>query len=176
MIKYLRDNNVTLTKVNHIMVSMIGHSGEVPWSKNSVTNLCKRIAKEQRADDVRKTLEVFKDLKKQDPGFQWSVDYDKKNKIKTLMWCTGNSRSQYACFGDVVTFDTTYCTNIYKMPFGIFVGVNNHFQSIIFAGVLMTDEAAESFEWVFSEFLILMGWKTPTNNTDRSVPSHGNCN
>lgn len=72
------------------------------------------------------------------------------------MWCTGNSRSQYACFGDVVTFDTTYCTNIYKMPFGIFVGVNNHFQSIIFAGVLMTDEAAESFEWVFSEFLILM--------------------
>ena len=85
----------------------------------------------------------------------------KKNKIKTLMWCTGNSRSQYACFGDVVTFDTTYCTNIYKMPFGIFVGVNNHFQSIIFAGVLMTDEAAESFEWVFSEFLILMGGKRP---------------
>ena len=82
MIKYLRDNNVTLTKVNHIMVSMIGHSGEVPWSKNSVTNLCKHIAKEQRADDVRKTLEVFKDLKKQDPGFQWSVDYDKKKQDK----------------------------------------------------------------------------------------------
>ena len=41
------------------------------------------------------------------------------------------------------------------------MGVNNHFQSIIFAGVLMTDEAAESFEWVFSEFLILMGGKRP---------------
>ena len=161
MIRYLRDNNVTLTKVNHIMGSMLGPTGEAPWSRNSIANLCKRLAKEQKADDVRKTLEVFKEMKNQDPGFQCSVDYDAKNKIKTLMWCTGSSRSQYACFGDIVMFDTTYCTNIYKMPFGIFVGVNNHFQSIIFAGVLMTDETVASFEWVFNEFVKLMGGKRP---------------
>lgn len=161
MIRYLRDNNVTLTKVNQIMGSIIGPTGEAPWSKNSISNLCKRIAKEQRAFDVKKTLEVFKDLKKQDLGFQCSFEYDRKNKIKTMMWCSGKSRSQYACFGDMVTFDTTYCTNIYKMPFGIFVGVNNHFQSIIFAGVLMTDETADSFEWVFNEFVVLMGGKRP---------------
>ncbi|WVZ50885.1 hypothetical protein U9M48_002092 [Paspalum notatum var. saurae] len=141
--------------------SMIGPTGEAPWSQNSVSNLCKRIAKEQRADDVRKTLQVFKDLKKQDPGFKFCVDYDRKNKIKTLMWCGGKSTSQYSCFGDAITFDTTYCTNIYKMPFGLFVGVNNHFQSIIFAGVLMTDETSESFEWVFSNFAELMGGKKP---------------
>nr|TKW01273.1 hypothetical protein SEVIR_8G169500v2 [Setaria viridis]TKW01274.1 hypothetical protein SEVIR_8G169500v2 [Setaria viridis] len=147
MIRNLRDNNVTLTKVNRIISSMIGHGGEPPRSSNSIANLCNRIAKEQKDDDVRKTLEVFEELKKQDPGFQCSVDYDKvKNKLKILMWCTGRSRSQYACFGDVVTFDTTYCTNIYKMPFGIFVGVNNHFLSIIFAGVLMTNEKSDSFE------------------------------
>jgi hypothetical protein len=161
MIRYLRDNNVTLTKVNHIMGSMLGPTGKAPWSRNSIANLCKRLAKEQKADDVRKTLEVFKEMKKQDPGFHCSVDYDAKNKIKTLMWCTGKSRSQYACFGDVVTFDTTYFTNIYKMPFGIFVGVNNHFQSIIFGGVLMTDETTASFEWVFNEFVNLMGGKRP---------------
>lgn len=94
MIGYLRDNNVILTKVNRIISSMIGHGSEPPWSSNSVANLCKRIAKEQKADDVRKTLEVFEEMKKQDPGFQCSVDYDKvKNKLKTLMWCTGRSRS-----------------------------------------------------------------------------------
>jgi hypothetical protein len=43
-----------------------------------------------------------------------------------------------------VTFDTTYITNLYDMPFGLFVGVNNHFQSIIFGGVMMRDEK-ESF-------------------------------
>jgi hypothetical protein len=47
------------------------------------------------------------------------------------------------------------------MSFGIFVGVNNHFESIIFAGVLMTDETADSFEWVFNEFVVLMGGKRP---------------
>uniref|UniRef100_A0A8R7UG28 Protein FAR1-RELATED SEQUENCE n=1 Tax=Triticum urartu TaxID=4572 RepID=A0A8R7UG28_TRIUA len=43
------------------------------------------------------------------------------------------------------------------MPFGLFVGVNNHYQSIILAGVLMQDEQEESFKWVFIEFLRLMG-------------------
>ena len=86
------------------------------------------------------------------------------------MWCTGRSRSQHACFGDAVTFDNTYRTNIYKMPFGIFVGVNNHFQSIIFAGVLMTDEKTESFEWVFEEFVKLMGGERPKTILTGSCP------
>uniref|UniRef100_A0A0A9EV60 Protein FAR1-RELATED SEQUENCE n=1 Tax=Arundo donax TaxID=35708 RepID=A0A0A9EV60_ARUDO len=64
-------------------------------------------------------------------------------------------------FGDVVTFDTTYCTNIYKMPFGLFVGVNNHFQTVIFGGVMMRNETTESFRWVFKEFIKLMGGKPP---------------
>ena len=56
---------------------------------------------------------------------------------------------QYNYFGDVVTFDTTYNTNLYDMSFGLFVGVNNHYQSIIFARVLLRDERVESFEWCF---------------------------
>jgi hypothetical protein len=47
------------------------------------------------------------------------------------------------------------------MPFGIFVGVNNHFQSIILGGVLLREETTESFKWVFSEFVRMMGGKPP---------------
>ena len=68
---------------------------------------------------------------------------------------------QYRFFGDVITFDTTYRTKLYNMPFGLFVGVNNHFQSIILAGVLMRGEQEETFEWVSSEFVLMMGGPAP---------------
>jgi len=61
----------------------------------------------------------------------------------------------------VVSFDTTFKTNLYDMPFGLFVGVNNHFQTVLLGGVLMTDEKIESFRWVFKEFASMMGGKEP---------------
>ncbi|RYQ95111.1 hypothetical protein Ahy_B08g090141 [Arachis hypogaea] len=41
------------------------------------------------------------------------------------------SRATYEYFGDVVSFDTTYKTNRYDMPFGSFVGLNLCVQNLI---------------------------------------------
>ena len=68
---------------------------------------------------------------------------------------------QYKYFDDVITFDTTYKTNLYDMPFGLFVGVNNLIQSIILGGVLVRDERVESVEWIFSKFVCMMGGVAP---------------
>jgi hypothetical protein len=101
------------------------------------------------------------EMKKIDPNFVDSCHIDKDGRIRALMWTSGKSRMQYKHFGDAITFYTTYRTNRYDMPFGLFVGVNNYFQSIILGGVLMTNETIEAFEWVFSEFVKLMGGKAP---------------
>jgi hypothetical protein len=161
MISYLRDNNVSLSRVHCFMGSMYGGMQNVPFNQKSLRAVCSKIAKDQRDDDIGKTLQIFRKMREEDPGFQFSVDLDSEKKVKTLLWTSGRSRCQYHFFGDAITFDTTYCTNIYKMPFGMFVGVNNHFQSILFAGVLMKNEDTESFKWVFKEFLTLMGGKAP---------------
>lgn len=89
------------------------------------------------------------------------MDSDNEGRVKSILWCTGKNRADYASFGDAITFDTTYWTNLYDMPHGIFVGVNHHFQSIIFGAVLLRQETIESFEWAFSTFVSVMHGKAP---------------
>ncbi|KAL6626809.1 hypothetical protein ACP70R_030535 [Stipagrostis hirtigluma subsp. patula] len=160
LIKYLRENNVTLGRVHSIIGSMYG-SMDIPFSQKTLRGVCAQISKESKEDDWQKTLDIFREMRNEDPGFQFSVDFDKQHRVKTLLWTSGRSRSLYNQFGDAITFDTTYCTNLYKMPFGIFVGVNNHFQSTLFAGVMMRRETTKSFKWVFKEFITLMGGQHP---------------
>jgi hypothetical protein len=144
--------------------------GNVPFSKKTLRTFCSSIASDALKDDVKKTMESFREMISSDPRFVFSVQRDDNENLKSLMWTSGRSRSLYQYFGDAVTFDTTYDTNIYKMPFGMFVGVNNHFQSVIFAGVLLTSETNADFKWAFEEFIAMMGGKAP------STILTGNCN
>ena len=129
--------------------------------------LCHNINLEQAQEDIKKTLDLIRDLRKSDPGFMFSVDTDEDGRIRTLMWTNSHSKMQFEHFGDVVSFDTTFKTNMYDMPFGLFVGVNNHFQTILYGGVLMTDDKIDSFRWVFREFCVIDGRKSAKNNTNR---------
>ena len=61
--------------------------------------------------------------------------------------------SDYAYFGDVVSFDTTFGTNKESRPFGVFVGFNHFRKTVVFGAVLMYDETFESFKWLFETFL-----------------------
>ena len=60
----------------------------------------------------------------------------------------------YACFGDVLAFDTTYRTNAYKKPLVVLVGVNHHHQTVVFGCALLMDESIATYEWVLETFLI----------------------
>ena len=67
----------------------------------------------------------------------------------------------YACFGDVVSFDTTFQTNKFEMPFAPILGANHHKQTIIFGVALLFNETIESFVWLFETFITAMSDKHP---------------
>ncbi|XP_042965407.1 protein FAR1-RELATED SEQUENCE 5-like [Carya illinoinensis] len=80
------------------------------------------------------------------------------------------SRAAYQYFGDVVTFDTTYLTNRYGMPFAPFVSVNHHGQSILLGAGLISSEDTETFAWLFRTWLQCMDGIAPKaiiTNQDR---------
>jgi len=133
--------------------SLHGSNQYVPFSRQSVRSLCGRLAQESIEGDTSKTLALFAAMKEADPAFVLRLQVDEKKRVKTLFWCHGSSRFNYSCFGDAITFDTTYRTNLYNLPFGLFVGANHHFQTVIFGAVLLTEETTDAFhhQWVEEE-------------------------
>ena len=77
--------------------------------------------------------------------FYFAMDFDDDGRLKNVFWTDARSRAAYEDFGNVVTFDTTYLTNKYEMPFAPFVGVNHHGQSILFGAALISRENTETF-------------------------------
>ncbi|XP_054793910.1 protein FAR-RED IMPAIRED RESPONSE 1-like [Prosopis cineraria] len=59
----------------------------------------------------------------------------------------------YAYFGEVISLDTTYCTNRDNRPLAIFSGINHYRGGVIFGAALLYDETIESFKWLFEIFL-----------------------
>lgn len=159
-IKRLRTNNVTLGRVCSI-IGVTSADSAVPIRKEAVRKLCAKIAQEDIKDDIGKTMELLEKMKNEDKDMQVRFQNSEDGKILNMLWCTGKNQIDYKHFGDVVTFDTTYRTNLYNMPFGIFVGVNNHYQSIVFGGVLLSQERVEDFEWAFNNFIDIMSGKHP---------------
>ena len=155
-IKKLRENNVSIGRVFSILNSSNSNPSQ-NIRKETIRALCAKLSRENMKDDIGKTLKVLDDMKSRDPHMSVRFKLDDGGTIRSMLWCTGKNKDDYKYFGDAITFDTTYRTNLYNLPFGLFVGVNNHFQSIIFGGVLLTNETSEDFEWAFSNFIELMG-------------------
>jgi zinc finger SWIM domain-containing protein 3 len=100
----------------------------------------------------------LKNKQREDPTFFYAVEIDQedgpdKGRISNVFWADGQSIMDYACFGDAVSFDTTFQTNKFELPFAPILSVNHHKQTIIFGAALMFDETIPSFVWLFETFL-----------------------
>ncbi|KAK9062524.1 hypothetical protein SSX86_019711 [Deinandra increscens subsp. villosa] len=73
--------------------------------------------------------------------------------VKALFWADDVSRCHFIEFGDVLAFDATYKTNMYKMIFVPFTGVDHHKRCVTFGAGLICDETIESYVWLLETFV-----------------------
>lgn len=115
-------------------------------------------------------LKYFEKQIRENPSFIYSMQLDSNEQITNIFWADAKMIMDYAQFGDVVTFNTTYCSNKKYRPFGVFAGFNHHRGVVIFGAALLYDETEESFKWLFETFLQVHGQKRPlTIFTDQGV-------
>ena len=115
-------------------------------------------------------LKYFQDKIDENPSFQYALQMDCEEQIANIFWVDAKMIMDYAHFGDVVSFDTTFGTNKESRPFGVFVDFNHFRETVVFGAALMYDETFASFKWLFEAFLIAHKGKGPkTFYTDQDV-------
>jgi len=103
----------------------------------------------------------FSRIRELNKDFFFEIDVDHDNRITNVFWADGRSQAACVDFGDIVSFDTTYLTNKYDMPFAPFIGVNHHGQPILLGCGLLSSEDTRTFVWLFTCWLCCMSNKEP---------------
>ena len=155
-----------------IMLEFYGSELNVPYGPIAITNLCVGFSKDSTKEgDIIQTIEHFKELQKDDPDFFYKIKYDLEGRAENIFWVDGLARKAYTeAYHDCVSFDTTYMTNMYNMPFAPFIGINRHGQSFMLGSAFVRQEMETSFDWVFGAFLEAMNGRAPDNIiTDQDV-------
>lgn len=120
--------------------------------------------------DANAMQELFNKMTADNQNFFHMHRFDQFGVLKDVMWVDARSRVAFEEFGDIVWFDSTYLINEYELPFVTFVGVNHHGQSILLGCALISHEDVETFQWLFSTWLLCMGGKAPVGIlTDENV-------
>ena len=104
---------------------------------------------------------IFRKKIAENPSFQYALQMDREEQVANIFWVDAKMLTDYAYFGDVVSFDTTFGTNKESRHFGIFVEFNHFRETVIFGVVLVYDETFESFKWLFGTFRRAHNGKQP---------------
>ncbi|TVT99652.1 hypothetical protein EJB05_54968, partial [Eragrostis curvula] len=121
-IRTLHSCTIKTVRAYQLMCELYGGEQNVPYTVCDCKNLRKNYGAENEGKDMKKTFELFDEMKKQDPDFFYDYTLDKFGRVEHLFWIDGESVRQFAHYGDCISFDTTYCTNKYNMPCAPFIG------------------------------------------------------
>ncbi|KAL7261521.1 hypothetical protein ACSBR1_000039 [Camellia fascicularis] len=160
--------------VMSVLIRESGGINNVGFTKVDCQNYMSSSRQRTFGSGGQHVFDYLKRMQAEDPGFFCAVQGDFENTSGNILWADANSRMSYNCFGDTVTFDTTYRTNRYRVPFAPFTGLNHHGQPVLFGCALLLNESESSFVWLFQTWLAAMSGRHPnsiTTDQDRIIRS-----
>ncbi|XP_035550049.1 protein FAR1-RELATED SEQUENCE 5-like [Juglans regia] len=162
LIQTLNETGVPTRKIMSVLSKETGGDFNIGCIGKDVENyLGNKRKKLFEEGDAQRLYAYFLERQCKEPGFVYSMQVDENGCMGSCFWADARSRSAYQYFGDVVTFDATYLTNVYKMPFVPFSGVNHHHQTIMFGCALLVNETAESYIWLLRTWQEAMLGRAP---------------
>jgi len=168
LIDTLNESDVPLRKIMTVLSKESGGDHNVGCIAKDIQNYVGNKRRFRfKEGDAQKMYNYFLERQSQNPSFVYAIQVDENGCMSNCFWADARSRAAYQYFGDVVTFDATYLTNCYKMPFVPFTGVNHHHQSVMFGCALLVNEIAESYAWLLKTWLeAMLGCAPSTIITD----------
>ncbi|KAK2658176.1 hypothetical protein Ddye_004709 [Dipteronia dyeriana] len=161
-LKSWRTVGVKTAQVMDHFVDQAGSFSNVGHTKKDLQNRLDAVHKnELQSSDTDCVISYLTSKTVIDPDFFFEYTTDEDDRFGNLFWADSTSHSDYGCFGDVLAFDATYKTNVYRRPLVMLVGVNHHKSTTIFGFGLLGDETVETYTWLLRTFLVTMHEKMP---------------
>lgn len=151
-----------------IMSALIKEYGgikNVGFTERDCRNYMRSSRQRTLGGDPQILLDYLRSKQAENPSFFYAVQGDEDQCMSNIFWADPKARTNYTYFGDTVTFDTTYRSNRYRLPFAPFTGVNNHGQPVLFGCALLINESEASFIWLFQTWLEAMAGRLPVSIT-----------
>ena len=161
LIELLQMGRLPPRKIMLIFRKIRSRFRNIPFDAIDLSNIQSHQNAIEKDHDIDHCLERFKTMQKKVPGFYYAIEKDDQMRVRSIFWMDAMCVMNYKLFGEYISFDTTFSTNKYNLPFVPIVGVNNHGSTVLFAVALLKDETISSFKWVLKTFVEAMGGKEP---------------
>ncbi|XP_042508071.1 protein FAR1-RELATED SEQUENCE 5-like [Macadamia integrifolia] len=174
LIDTLQGAGIGPSGIMSVLIKEYGGISNVGFTERDCRNYMRSSRQRTLGGDTQTLLDYLKHMHAQNPAFFYAVQGDEDQCMSNIFWADSKSRTNYTYFGDTVTFDTTYRSNRYRLPFAPFTGVNHHGQPVLFGCALLINESEASFVWLFKTWLRAMSGRPPvsiTTDHDRVIRS-----
>lgn len=147
------------------LIKEYGGISKVGFTEVDCRNYMRNNRQRSLEGDIQLLLDYLRQMQAENSNFFFAVQSDVDQAMGNVFWADSRARANYTYFGDTVTFDTTYRSNRYRLPFAPFTGVNHHGQPVLFGCAFLINESEASFVWLFKTWLMAMFGHPPLSIT-----------